>query len=111
MKKKNLIIMIIASVFMLIFMLPSAWAGSPRQYRWEGVAIGLGAAVVGSALLNNRLYAYPPTRVAYRYAGPYHRRYYYSPRWHGRHWEARKRWVRNRPCRVWHSRHYHHYGR
>jgi len=111
MKKRNLIIMIIASVFTLIFVLPSAWAGSPGHYRGEGVAIGVGAAVAGSVLLSNCLYSRPPTRVVYRYVGPHRHRYYYSGPRYRRHWAVRKRWTRNRHCKAWHHRHYHRYGR
>jgi hypothetical protein len=111
MKKRNLIIIIIASLFSLIFILPSAWAGSPRQYRWKGAAIGVGAAIAGSVLLNNCLYAHPPTRVEYRYMNLHRHRYYYFPPRHQRLWEVRKRWVRNRSRRVWNAGHYHHYGR
>ncbi|MGA7144991.1 MAG: hypothetical protein WBY47_10850 [Desulfobacterales bacterium] len=111
MKKRNLIIIMIASIFTLIFVLPSAWAGNPRHRQWEGVAIGVGTAVAGSVLLNNYLYSHPPTRVVYRYTSPHRQRYYYSGPRHRRHWEVRKRWVRHRPCRVWLPRRYHHFGR
>jgi hypothetical protein len=110
MKKRNLIIIITASVFTLIFVLPSAWAGSPQQYRWEGVAIGVGAAIVGSVLLNNCLYAHPPTRVVYRYVSPLPHRYY-PPSRYRRHWDVGKSWVPNRRPRAWNPGHYNHHGR
>ena len=110
MKKKNLIIIIIASVFMLIFVQPSAWAESPRQYRWDGAAIGVGAVMAGSVLLNNCLYARPPARVSYWYVRPSHHRYY-PPLRHLRYWEIQNRRARNRGCKAWHHGHYHHYRR
>ena len=36
----------------------SVWAGSKQRHRWEGVAIGVGAAIVGSALINHPIYGY-----------------------------------------------------
>jgi hypothetical protein len=111
MKKRDLIIIIVASVFTLIFVLPSAWAGSPQQYRWEGVAIGVGAAIVGSVLLNNCLYAHPPARVAYRYASPPHYRYYYPLPRHRRNWVVGKRWIPNRSPGAWSHGHYYRHGR
>lgn len=110
MKKRNLIIVVIASVFTLIFVLPSAWADSHGQYRGDGVVIGAGAAVAGSASLNNYLYSRPPTRVVCRYAGPHRHRYYSGPRYR-RYWAMRNRWARNHHYRPWHHRHYHPYGR
>lgn len=80
MKKKTLIIIGFATIFTLSVTLTSAWAGSPQQYRWEGVAIGVGAAILGSALLYDHAYAPPPVRVVYRHPYPPPRVYYPPPR-------------------------------
>ncbi|MEJ2658964.1 MAG: hypothetical protein P8012_17545 [Desulfobacterales bacterium] len=110
MKKKKYIIMIIATVFTVSFVVSSAWAGSPQQYRWEGVAIGVGAVIVGSALLNNCLYAHPPVRVVYRHVErPRHG--FYSPSRYRAHWSVEKRWGPNRSRRVWNPGHYNRRGR
>ncbi|MFH1103074.1 MAG: hypothetical protein V1714_04830, partial [Pseudomonadota bacterium] len=44
---------------------------SPQRHRWEGVAIGLGAALVGSALLHHHgHYPRPEPVPVYRYPTP-----------------------------------------
>jgi len=92
MKKKNLIIVFLAMGFTLSFISPSAWAGSPQQYRWEGIAIGVGAAILGGALVNACIYPCPAPRAVSRYPFSPRYGYYYPPRHHGEHWKARKRW-------------------
>ncbi|HUV76886.1 MAG TPA: hypothetical protein VMW06_02400 [Desulfobacterales bacterium] len=91
MKKKNLIMVLLAMVFTLSFISPSVWAGSPQQYRWEGVAIGVGAAVLGGALINACIYPCPSPRAVYRYPCPPRYGYYHPPRHHRGHWKAGKR--------------------
>ncbi len=122
MKKRNLIIVLLAMVFTLSFISTSAWAGSPQQYRWEGVVIGVGAAILGGALINGCIYpcpaprvAYrypcPPPRVAYRYPCPPRYGYYHPPRHHRGHWKAKKRWRRHHYKETRHQGYYHGYGR
>jgi hypothetical protein len=102
MKKKNLTIVLLAMVFTLLFISPSAWAGSPQQYRWEGVAIGAGAVILGGALINACIYPCPAPRVVYRHPCPSRYGYYQPPRHHRGHWKARKRW---RPQHYKETRH------
>ena len=48
----------------------SVWAGSRQQHRWEGVAIGLGAVIAGSALIDHHAYGYqsgPPVVFSFNY--------------------------------------------
>jgi hypothetical protein len=40
------------------------WAGSKQQHRWEGVAIGVGAVIAGSALISHNAY-----RLSWRTTG------------------------------------------
>lgn len=61
MKMKKIIPAAITLIMVLSFITTSAWAGSKQRHRWEGVAIGVGAAIVGGAIINS--YAYVP-RVA-----------------------------------------------
>ncbi len=121
--KKGLII-ILAVLFCVGVATPSAFAGSPQRHRWEGVAIGVGAAIVGSAILGNVLN--PHTRVVhhtrprhhYRPARIHHRPAVYTrparpvtyrpappPRSCG-HWEVQKVWVEPVYQRVWNPGHY-----
>ncbi len=105
MKKKNLFILLITIMLCVSFLVPSAWAGSKQRYRWEGVAIGIGAAILGSALLSNL--HHPPARLPHQPRPclvpvfpcpppPY--RVEISPTGH---WEMIKRWVPPRYERIW----------
>jgi hypothetical protein len=111
MKMKNLIIVLLAMVFTLSFISTSAWAGSPQQYRWEGVAIGVGAAILGGALVNGCIYPYPAPRVAYRYQYPPRYGYYHPQRHHRGHWKAKKKWRRHHYKEKRHQDYYHGYAR
>lgn len=121
MKKNKFFIALFATILCITFLTPSAWAGQKQRYRWEGVAIGLGAVILGNAIFNNRnyesslsthYYSPPPPRqhrhwnterVQDRYSPP-------PPRRHG-HFEIRR--VRVRPSyeRVWNQGHYNRRGR
>jgi hypothetical protein len=81
----------------------SAYAKSPQRYRWEGVAIGVGAAIIGSAL----------------FCPPYHHRpapppFYHHPPYHPRpdcdSWEVRREWVPPQYDWVWIPDHHDHRG-
>ena len=52
MKKKSLFALIIAFIFTFVVLAPTAHAGNVQRQRWEGIAIGLGAAIIGSAIFN-----------------------------------------------------------
>ncbi len=114
--KKQISIFVLATTLLLLFSIDPVWAGSRARYRWEGVAIGLGAAIVGSALINCYEPQYSSSMVVcdgpeVRHAPPpvYVRPpvevIYYSPRTicfreeyarHRRHWRPRhpqgRRW-------------------
>ncbi|MBW2196052.1 MAG: hypothetical protein JRF37_11025 [Deltaproteobacteria bacterium] len=50
--KKQISIFVLVTALLLLFSVDPVWAGSRARYRWEGVAIGLGAAIIGSALIH-----------------------------------------------------------
>ena len=101
MKKTRLIILIIVSVFAISILTPNAYAGSTQKHRWEGVAIGIGAAILGSALLNqHRPYVPPAPAPVYKAPPPPARSYY------GGHWEIRKEWIPPTYKKVWNPGHY-----
>jgi hypothetical protein len=52
MKSRNKLIVTAAAAVILVAASTPAWGGSKQQHRWEGVAIGVGAAIVGSAIIN-----------------------------------------------------------
>ena len=101
MKKKKVFIIILTTILGLSFVVSSAWAGSKQRHIWEGVAIGIGAAIVGSALINhNRYYSHygPPPVYSFNYS-------YHSPPPPHRYWHRRP----PPQHRYWHRRPRHHY--
>jgi hypothetical protein len=99
MKTKKLLILVLATVFLFSFLSSPVWARSPQHYRWEGVAIGIGAAILGSALLNNmNTHASSYPEPAYTYSPP--------PPQRSGHWEMRSVWVPATKKRVWNPAHY-----
>lgn len=53
MKTRNGWVITIIAIVSLGWAFTSAWAGSASQHRWEGVAMGAGAVIVGSALVQS----------------------------------------------------------
>jgi hypothetical protein len=105
MKAKKLLILVLATLFVFSLISSPAWARSPQNYRWEGVAIGIGAAILGSALLNNlNTHAYSYPEPVYTYSPPP------PPRSSG-HWEMRSVWVPPTEKSVWNPAHYTRDGR
>ena len=111
MKKKNLFILLVTLIFCLAFMKPPAWAGNVQRNRWEGVAIGIGAAILGNALINHYRYSVPTQSAVNHHYPPtrYHNdRFQQKP---SGYWEERKVWVQPVYTRVWSPGHYGRYGR
>lgn len=108
MGKKSLFILGLITVFTLVFLTPRAQAGPEERYRWEGIAIGVGAAIVGGAILHNYNQGHD------RYIGRPQPARVYSPayREHDRrgHWEMRKEWIPPTYQRVWNPGHYDSHG-
>jgi hypothetical protein len=102
--------LLLSAALLLVFIAPQAWAGSPQKHRWEGVGIGIGAAVLGGMLLNHtfgpghhahydsprQTRAYSPFRQCAPYRGPVS----------SGHWEIRKEWVAPVCEKVWNPGHY-----
>ncbi len=103
---KKLTVSLIAAFTCVSLLAVPAWAGSKQQHRWEGLAIGIGAAIVGSALLNSHNNAVGNETAAYEAPMPPPRRYC-PPRPRG-HWEIRRVWVPPTFKRVWNPEHYNH---
>lgn len=101
MKKKNPIIVVFITVLCVTFLTASAWAGKKDRYRWEGIAIGVGAVMLGHALLNQHHHFHQAP-------GPIH--HPPVPRFRG-HWEVRRVWIPPIHERVWNPGHYNHKGR
>lgn len=102
---KKLIILSMMTVFFLSLSTGPVFAGSKERYRWQGAAIGIGAAILGSAIINS--YKSEPVRVIE------HETHYYSyppPRCQ-RSCEPRRVWVPPVNEQVWNPGHYDQYGR
>lgn len=106
MNAKTTITLGLLAIFTVFTMMPaSAWAGSPQSHRWEGVAIGVGAAIIGTALIkaaqnaNEAAYASNQATVAYHHRRP------------AGHWETQRAWVPPVYEKTWNPGHYSRHGR
>ncbi len=112
---KKILISIIAGIASLSLMIAPVHAGSKQRHRWEGVAIGVGAAILGHAIIENHLQHYPYERPAndcyYPPRTPPHHRECPEPSYNRGHWEIRKVWVAPEYERVWNPGHYDDYSR
>ena len=113
MKKKNQFIVVFIAILCVTFWTSSAWAGENHRYRWEGIAIGVGAVMLGHALFNqnhprdlrpaprNIHRQPPPTRFRGR---PEMRRVWIPPvyerEWNPGHYNHKGRWVHGRWIKV-----------
>ncbi len=99
---KRIFSLIIIALGIVLIASP-ALAGSKQRHRWEGVAIGVGAAILGHALYQAHHHHQPSPVV---YAEPERP----CRRGHG-HWEWQKTWVPPTFERVWNPGHYNRRGR
>ena len=109
MKRKSLIVFMLVAVLSFMLLSTPARAGSKQSHRWEGVAMGIGAAILGSTLYNlHKNYTEcrpaPRPRHAYRHPRPRHHR-------DRGHWEVRREWVPPTFKRAWNPGHYDRRGR
>lgn len=107
MKTKKLLIILIAAVLGITMAFSSALAGNKQRHRWEGVAIGVGAAILGHAIYQAHKVESQPQGVYVQNRTAFHR--HGHQRRHG-HWEWQKTWVP--PCydKVWNPGHYNRRG-
>jgi len=83
MKIKNIIIILLATTMILSLAVSSAWAGNVQRNRWEGVAIGIGAAFLGHALFYSHYHRRPAPQVVYRHPISRRHAYHYHRKAHG----------------------------
>jgi len=118
MKMKKIVLSAITVIIAGSFITTSAWAGSRQRHRWEGVAIGVGAAIVGSAIVTSVTHGShvaPPVSVSVNYVEyeqpPAHSRHHYQTHRHNR---CCERHVHKHGCRKacrhsrYHGRDHHH---
>jgi hypothetical protein len=105
---KKLMISLIAILVCISLVAAPARAGSKQRHRWEGLAIGIGAALLGTALLNSHNNVAADERASYNAPSPPGPPRYCPPRPPRGHWEIRRIWVPATFKRVWNPAHYNH---
>ena len=108
MKTKMLLVGLVIALFGSALISSSALAGSKQRHRWEGVAIGVGAAILGHAIYQTHKAEQQPQVVYVEPERTY--RSNYSPRHRHGHWEWQKAWVPPTYERVWNPGHYNRKG-
>ena len=110
MKMKHFICLVLITTFGLWLTSPTAWAGNVQRNRWEGVAIGIGAALLGSALFKHHLHRSGERAIVHQPDRAYRQRNHFHHKPAG-HWEIRKKWVPPVYESVWNPGHYSPRGR
>ncbi len=108
MKTKMLFISLVIALVGSALVSSSALAGSKQRHRWEGVAIGVGAAILGHAIYHTHKAEQQPQVVYVEPERTYREPYGHQHR-HG-HWEWQKYWVPPTYERVWNPGHYNRMG-
>jgi hypothetical protein len=109
MKTKKLMICLTLAVFAMTLVASSALAGGKQRHRWEGVAIGVGAAILGHAIYQSHKADRAP-QVVYVEPKPV-QGYHHGPRHRYGHWEWQKTWVAPTYEKIWNPGHYNRKGR
>lgn len=110
MRKKRFIIGLLVGCLTFVMIGSTAFAGNVQRNRWEGVAIGVAATLLGQALLDNHRASYYQPAPAPKAVPPQHG--YRSPAYgRGYHKAANHRsfqkvWVPPVYKRVWNPGHY-----
>ena len=107
MKKRSLSLIVVITAITMLLTVNSAFAGGKHHERWKGIAIGVGAAILGNTILNNsrdysvrepghgKVVVKAPPRPRPQYKG---------------HWEIRDEWIPPTYKKVWNPGHYNHNG-
>lgn len=108
MKMKMLLVGLVIALFGSALVSSSVMAGSKQRHRWEGVAIGVGAAILGHTIYQTHKAEQQPQVVYVEPERTY--RYNYGPRHRHGHWEWQKTWVSPTYETVWNPGHYNRKG-
>lgn len=109
MEKKSLFILVLITVFTLVLLTPRAQAGPEERYRWEGIAIGVGAAILGGAILHNYNQSHRDQYVVQHKEARVYTPAFRGPDRRGR-WEIQKEWIPPTYKRAWNPGHYDDHG-
>lgn len=105
---KKIAISLIAALTCVSLLTVPAWAGSKQRHRWEGIAVGIGAVLLGTALLNSHKNIAAEETASYHVPMSHCAPRYCPPRPPRAHWEIRRIWVPPTFKRVWNPAHYNH---
>lgn len=97
----------LTSILCVVFITSSAFAGSKRHHRLEGVAIGIGAVLLGKAIIDSAASRHSAEVVHHQtiiYQDPLPRR---QPRGH---WEIKQVWVPPVYKKIWKPGHHNRRG-
>ena len=117
---KKILVSLLVAVCLVAFTSAAALAGDKQRHRWQGVAIGVGAAILGHAILSNTLDPCPDRGAVVRYNDRHHYRPdRHDSRWrheppprHSRsRWKVERHWVPPVCERVYNPGHYDRRGR
>ncbi len=106
MRRRNLFIAVVVSILLISLFSQPVWASSSQRHRWEGVMIGLGAAMLGGAILHHRHHSKPAPGYIYLDPPPPECTYYdyeefwippaYRREWKPGRYDRRGRWKPGR---------------
>lgn len=88
----------------------AAWAGSAHHHRMEGLAWGIGAAILGKVILDHHRNTYPQPAPAPQPV-VIQNHYHQPPAETAGHWEVQREWVPPQYEKVWNPGHYNRKGR
>ena len=101
---KRFFIIIGIVMFTVVTFAPQSWAGSASRHRIEGAVIGIGAVILGAALLDqHRSYHHEAEVVSVRKHHP-------RPHRPAGYWETHREWVPAKYEKVWNPGHYNRRG-
>jgi hypothetical protein len=109
MKMNKLFISLLITLLGIALVSSSALAGSKQRHRWEGVAIGVGAAILGHAIYQSHMAEHQPEVVYVERQRVYGNNH--GPKYRWGHWEWQKTWIPPTYERVWNPGHYNRNGR
>lgn len=110
MKHTKVFLLVMVSLVYLFAAAAPGEAGSRQRHRWEGVAIGIGAAVLGHALFQHHKDPHPEKVVVYDGIRDNRRRHHKHRKHRRGHWEMEKVWRPPVYERTWNPGHYNRKG-
>jgi hypothetical protein len=105
MNGKKIVTTLLIAIFAIFAVASTSLAGDAHHYRMEGLAWGIGAAILGKVLLDQHRNQYGTAAPAPQPA-VIENHYYQSPPEPAGHWETSRQWVPPTYKNVWNPGHY-----